>query len=390
MYIRVLIGATLLVACAGDPSPEAMAEPETEAAPASEGAFDSRQTTGESQDPTPAAENAAPESPPSAGPAAAPTAAPMEPTPTPERSVEAAPMPSEETPAAMPPADEECTYYDVRARRDGTEEPYEISAGFGDGYVCFAFDFGFDAKTQGLSFRPIVDNKKIVHHFMLYSWDGLDRTGTIDCESANGQGLVLGGWSPGSGDWQFPADVGIELGRGRFVLEVHYANFSDEAATDRSGMQICATQNLRPNTASVSWLGNQLFAVPPHVTDHAVHGRCTPATDQPVHILRTWPHMHQLGKRMTMRVERADGTSLDVFDEPFSHSDQKQYDLPLVLNPGDSLLTTCYYDNPNDHTVVVGERTADEMCHNFMIAYPAGALSTPSRYPNTCLGLALQ
>ena len=97
--------------------------------------------------------------------------------------------------------------------------------------------------------------------------------------------------------------------------------------------------------------------------------------------------MHALGKRMTVRLDRADGSKTMVHDQPFSFSDQKHYDTPLVLHPGDSLLTTCYFDNPHDRFVGLGTKTSDEMCHNFVVAYPAGALASPGLIANSCVGV---
>jgi hypothetical protein len=34
-----------------------------------------------------------------------------------------------------------------------------------------------------------------------------------------------------------------------------------------------------------------------------------------------------------------------------------------------------------------GTKTTDEMCHNFVIAYPAGALTSQGFLENSCIGL---
>lgn len=38
--------------------------------------------------------------------------------------------------------------------------------------------------------------------------------------------------------------------------------------------------------------------------------------------------------------------------------------------PGDAIRTTCTFDNPYDFPVLFGEGTEDEMCFNFVMAYP--------------------
>ncbi|MCA9651619.1 MAG: hypothetical protein H6712_17520 [Myxococcales bacterium] len=45
-------------------------------------------------------------------------------------------------------------------------------------------------------------------------------------------------------------------------------------------------------------------------------------------------------------------------------------DPPVQIMPGDAIRTTCTYDNPHDFPVHFGEATEDEMCFNFVMAYP--------------------
>lgn len=293
---------------------------------------------------------------------------------------------SDDASIATGPADDECIYHELRAHQGAGAYPLPKDAA--DRSVCFAFDLGSEAPMQALSFKPLIDNRKILHHFIVYRWDALDPSKPIqDCDSIGADALIIGGWAPGAGDWTLPRDVGVDLGPGRIVLEVHYTNYTEADQTDQSGMQLCATHNLRPTTASVSWLGSHLFLIPAHATNYQVASRCTPTTNKTIHVIRVWPHMHTLGRRMTMELTRANGGRSVVFDQPFSFESQKQYDLPLVMEPGDSLLTTCYFDNSTDQLVTVGTKASDEMCHNFVLAWPADALSGTGDFADSCLGL---
>jgi hypothetical protein len=288
------------------------------------------------------------------------------------------------------PDDSECTYIELRARKDKSGAAYEVAADGFDMYRCFVFDQAFTAPTQALAIYPIWDNPQVLHHWLLYAADVSDADSTtIDCGAFPPNAALLAGGGPGGNDWYMPKHVGLDIGRGQFILELHYNNIGKPTALDRSGARLCTTQELRPETAVISWLGNQIFSIPPGGSNYPIAGRCKPEGNQPIHLLHTWPHMHGLGRRMSMRLDRADGTSSTVFDIAFSAEAQKQYDIPVVLQPGDSLLTTCYYDNPNPYPVNVGQRTSDEMCNNFVIAYPAGALKTDfiNLVNNSCLGL---
>jgi len=304
--------------------------------------------------------------------------------------------PTTGTPAVMEdeavrPEDSECEYIELRARQDESGAPFQVGADATDLYQCFLFDMKFDAPTQALSFETVPDNLNVVHHWLLRTADRIDATGPlITCDATYPTNKLVAGWAPGSSDWYLPKDVGIDLGRGLFYLEVHYNNIGKPATTDRSGARICTTKKLRPKNASVSWLGTQLFTVPPRVSSYEISGRCQPAGQtEPIHIVRTWPHMHMFGVHASMFVDRADRTRETIFDDPFSFSSQRAYDIPVVLQPGDSIMTSCFFDNPLDYPVTVGTKTTDEMCHFFVIAYPAFALTNnvPSTEPNVCLGL---
>jgi len=293
----------------------------------------------------------------------------------------------EDTP--VEPDEAECTYLELRARADSSGAPFQVVPEALDSYNCFVYDQAYDAPTQALAIYPMIDNKSVMHHWLLYTTEEVDISKiTTQCGSFAPNSMLLAGGGPGGGPWFMPKNVGLDLGKGKFILEVHYNNVGAKAATDQSGAKICTTRNLRPETAIVSWLGNQLFTIPAKATGYQVQGRCKPQVTKPIHLLRSWPHMHQLGTRMTMQLDRADGAKSMVFDVPFSFQAQKNVDAQVVLQPGDSLLTTCFFDNPNDYLVGVGERATDEMCNNFVIAYPAGALTTDwfSLVNNACLG----
>jgi hypothetical protein len=299
---------------------------------------------------------------------------------TPDASqVEPDPQPSAAlSDVAVAPDPSECTFVELRARGDQEGAPFHVPGGDHDALECFMFDLGFDAPTQALAMYPVVENPQVIHHWLLYAVDSVDSDRiSYDCTNVHPIARTIGGWAPGMGNWYLPKHVGFDLGKGRFVLEVHYFNQAT-AVDDRSGVRICTTRTPRPETASVSWLGgDQLFTIPPHATNYSVAGRCAPRRPRtPIHVLRSWPHMHRLGTRMTMRLDRSDGSSENVFDLSYAFSAQHQVDTPLILASGDSLLTTCYYDNPGDRAVSYGDQTTDEMCFNFVVAYPAGALAS--------------
>jgi len=187
-----------------------------------------------------------------------------------------------------------------------------------------------------------------------------------------------------------PDDVGMELPSGNtfLVLEIHYNNVQGlPNMADRSGVEICATSNLRPNTATVSWLGTEAISVNANSTGTAT-GVCDPTYAGDITLLRYWPHMHKLGRAMKADITRASGAVENFFDVPnYSFDYQISYEAnpPVILHNGDKITTTCTFQNTTSIGVGFGPRTEDEMCYNFVIAWPANALSSFGLMQRSCM-----
>ncbi len=278
-----------------------------------------------------------------------------------------------------PPDPNDCTPIDILARNDASGTPFPVPAGTSNLYQCFSYHVDLQGSTQGLSFVRKIDNAQVLHHWLLYAMTDTQTNGASSaCLGAHPDGALIAGWAPGGDDWILPPTVGMGLGTGDFILEIHYNNYTGVDQTDHSGVEICAAKTPRENTAGISWLGNDLFTIPASTQDAPIAGNCVPSNTTPVHVIKSWPHMHLLGTRMTATITRAATHQTEtLFDEPFDFNDQVQYTFPTIINPGDTILTTCHFDNPNPYTVSFGEKTTDEMCFNFTVAYPAHTLVQP-------------
>ena len=138
---------------------------------------------------------------------------------------------------------------------------------------------------------------------------------------------------------------------------------------------MCTTSKLRKHTAAQHLLGSlNLSLAPGQKTD--VTNTCKVSSELgDVHVMNTTPHMHKLGTHMKTTVERADHTVETLSDVPFDFNDQAFYPSDMVIHQGDVLTTTCSYENTTDQTVGWGEGSDNEMCFNFVLAWPAGSLS---------------
>jgi hypothetical protein len=283
----------------------------------------------------------------------------------------------------VPPDPAECDNLDFHGRQDASGAPFQVPSG--EHYFCFSFHYPLQPGAQGLGFYKDIDNSNVIHHWLLYKMTSAQNNGAwTECLGTHPDGELIAGWALGGGDWFLPKHVGMELGGGDFILEIHYNN-TGAPTTDKSGVHVCNAKTPRPESASLSWLGADIWPIgsglliPPGATpqNYAAKSTCAPANTQDIHILRSWPHMHLSGAQMRSTINRKDGTKQTLIDRPFSFNDQRQYDTPALLHPGDTITTECMYDNKTGAQIPFGESTTQEMCYNFIVAYPARALIMP-------------
>jgi len=284
-------------------------------------------------------------------------------------------------PNAALPDDVEC--FEFRAHSGDKVSPFMVNAGALDEYYNFTFLAPWEGDVQAISFRTIVDNTNVIHHWLLYQ--APPGSGVVDgavggSSGTHGADELVSGWAPGASDNILPADVGMVVYKA-LTLEIHYNNPSAVVEPDSSGVQVCVTHNPRPNVAGLHWLGTDLVFT---LGAGEVSGVCTPTSTEPIHILTSWPHMHLLGTHMKTQITRADGSLEMLHDAPFDFNYQISYDTPAVIMPGDVLTTTCTYSG----AATFGPGTSSEMCYNFVLAYPNGSLNTGggiTSFANHCM-----
>jgi hypothetical protein len=223
-----------------------------------------------------------------------------------------------------------------------------------------------DEEVQAIAFKTITDNEAILHHWIL-----------------NGNpGGFLTGWAPGEDGIKKMRDgIGMMMpsGKGSLSLDMHYFNTTGTTAQpDNSGVEICVVrkEHFRPIHAAVSTsLTSLLFAIPPN-SKYQTSASCKVSSTEPITLLSASPHAHKLAVRMVFTVDKASGGTITMHDMPFMFGEQKSYKLdpPVVVEKDDVITTTCHYENTTSQTVTFGESTTDEMCFNFALYYPAGAL----------------
>lgn len=253
------------------------------------------------------------------------------------------------------------------------------------------------SEVQGLKFRSIVDNKRILHHWILYGVNsGTEQDGAVQ----GGQGQPIGsmqgefyiaGWAPGALDIAMPDGVGLHLPTGTsamFRLEIHYYNTNAGATTeeDASGVEFCTTSHKRAAEAAIHWMGTTNVSVPAN-GKATIKSTCKPQiTNGPVHLISLSSHMHKTGVHSTAVLKRANGgAAVTLIDDPFSFMEQAGFTEPrdgsapdVLINAGDTIDVSCSYDNQTAQAKRFGSNTEDEMCFFYAMAWPRGQLRNGS------------
>lgn len=271
-----------------------------------------------------------------------------------------------------------------------------------DDYHCFVFDPKLTADTYMVAGTVVPGNRSIVHHALLFEIPETDAA-AIQAKNVNNQGytcyggpgtpgrpVTLLGWVPGGVPMRTPAGTALRLHKGSLlVMQLHYNTSVVKDGKDRTQAQIELTTTppqhelyvmplaqpkglklaagdagARQDVSFPLSLITGLFGLP--IGDYKMYSAA--------------PHMHTLGKRVTVSVSGKLVVELPKWDFHW----QQTYGLkdPLVLKASDLMQLTCEYDNSAANQPVIdgvqqppkdvawGEGTADEMCLNYFAISP--------------------
>ena len=95
------------------------------------------------------------------------------------------------------------------------------------------------------------------------------------------------------------------------MVQVHYNNITAlDGQTDDSGFDLCTTETLRPNDADIMAFGSMKFTINPKSRTDITATLTVPSLLPTVHAIGAFPHMHQLGKKISTTLYRADGSTV--------------------------------------------------------------------------------
>jgi hypothetical protein len=258
-----------------------------------------------------------------------------------------------------------------------------------DTYRCFTIPTNLLTNTYVSAIDTHPGDRAIVHHVISF----IDTTGdSVKLDEADpgpgytcfgGPGFdlpgTLGGWAPGMRGLQLPKNVAFELpALSRIVLQVHYHPHSTDPTPDRTQFGIYFAKEKPDQTMRVVPLVNQTFTIPPNDPSYEVKAQFPIATPFRTKIWFVAPHMHLLGRKMTVEMTPPNGAPqclVNISDWEFNWQGVYVFKQPIDVPAGSRLTVRAIYDNstgnpmnPNSppKSVSWGEATTDEMCIAFL------------------------
>lgn len=282
-----------------------------------------------------------------------------------------------------------------------------------DLFKCITIDPGFKTDKYINSAQFIAGNPTVLHHAIAY----IDETGQsaakgemYDCFGGPqiSKPRILNAWAPGAVPMESPKGSGILIPAGsRIILNLHYHPTGAGTESDsETALALQFVEGIPKLKAEAIFIGNwetplvlgtglhpgpndklgPEFVIPPNVSGHTEHMQFTVPPTTPE--LRVWlaaTHMHYVGKRARIWVERADKSRSCFLETPRwdfnwqqGYAYQGDFDDYPIVRGGDVLHIECEYDNTLDNPFVaealsdmgksapvevrLGEETLDEMC----------------------------
>jgi hypothetical protein len=264
-------------------------------------------------------------------------------------------------------------------------EAYSIPASGPDIYRCFVLPTGLTTDKQVVAVEYHPGNPRVVHHCIGY----LDNSGkgrALDAAdpgpgytSFGGPGFTpsgeIGGWAPGNMARLLPDGIAKPLWAGSdVVLQVHY-HPDGKPEQDQTEVGIYFAKKPAPKRLYTYPLLARLD-IPAGEADY--HTGRTVHLPVDVDIVSVTPHMHLIGKTISLTATLPDGTIqplVRINHWDFRWQDTYTFRQPVHLPKGTAVRLEATYDNsaanPRNPTsppkwVGWGEATTDEMCIGFI------------------------
>lgn len=247
--------------------------------------------------------------------------------------------------------------------------PYAPSAGVTEEYRCFLLDPALSATKQVTGYNVVPGVRAQVHHVLLQMVDRAAARQAEEQDSAPGWACLdgtplasagaLGAWTPGTGAVIYPAGGIRLLPEQVLAMQVHYQRGSAAWAPDLTSVKLMYARHATVDASFIVLAANG-FAIPPMAAGYS-YSQSFPNLEGPRQVWGVLPHMHRLGRRLTLR-GASNACLLDLPSWDFHWQQSYFRETPYVLGPGQRLTLSCEWDNPGATTVHWGAGAADETC----------------------------
>ena len=266
-------------------------------------------------------------------------------------------------------------------------EPYGFEPG-PDAYRCFPLALQNEQALSLKAYQIIPGNPEIVHHVLVFL-EGTTEGQRLDeaeagpgytCFGGSGTGAfrLIGGWAPGMVPQTFRDGVGMEIPpQSNLIIQVHY-HYSGAAGEDQTQVGLYFSEVPHEKELLMLPLANTRFQIPPGAEEFEVTQsvRIPPGINGEIHTIA--PHMHLLGKNISVELTQSDNSSNCLIDIPrWDFNWQRFYDYksPVPVRGGSTFSLRCVFDNSENNPnnpftppiqVGWGEETFDEMALAFL------------------------
>lgn len=265
-------------------------------------------------------------------------------------------------------------------------------------YFCKNFDLTTLATNPivedvqyAVRFDPVVDNVERIHHIVVYGCAAgvtLDPAlPAYDCGEGMpaGCGELVYAWAVGGGPFILPDTVHLGMGATKYrflVAQHHYDNPGGVTGqVDSSGVRIYT--QAAPRTAQMGFLklGVKVrdISIPDDPRPYSIGNQCDlPAGGGSYNVFGAALHMHGAGREVSSVFTRATGGEAKIINNHYDFELQEIAPVvpEIAFQGGDSILTTCTYENTGTTVIVGGDETSNEMCVVYLAYYPKVQLTS--------------
>lgn len=243
--------------------------------------------------------------------------------------------------------------------------PFTVEPG-AEKYLCFT-----ETLTEAVTVNQVhLASQQVVHHAAVSSLSSPEPDGVGECEV-----LFKNNWVPifvaGTGDATLdtPPGTGFVFAAGtQITTQLHLLNTTPTAVTATIPIRL---RKVQPPVAPVrvAVFGTTGINLPAAQASEVI-GTCS--SDSSMTIFSAFPHMHLLGRKMSVSVGPSDDQLVEVFNrDPYDFDQQSFEAVDVTINQGDRVRITCGFDNHLNQAVSYGESTTNEMC--FWIGFSLGS-----------------